>query len=172
MTAARRANTGEIDPAVAVWQAANPGTAIPEHAEWLRARAADPDALLLVAEMEGKVIGMVLMLPGRDRDGAGDILPGQHHLTGLAVHPGYQRSGAGSALLDAALSEAAARASTRVTLWAAKDNTAAQRLFALRGFTPTGRAGQDAGGTVMLNLEHRITRSVQSLSVTTQRSRG
>lgn len=163
MTAVRRANTEEIDSAVAAWQAANPHTTIPEHAQWLRARAADPDALLLVAEMEGQVIGMVLVLPGRDRDGAGDILPGQHHLTGLAVHPGYQRCGAGSALLDAALSEAAERASTRVTLWAAKDNATAQRLFTVRGFTPTGRTGRDAGGTVMLNLEHRIARSVRSV---------
>jgi ribosomal protein S18 acetylase RimI-like enzyme len=84
-------------------------------------------------------MGMVLMLAGRDRDGAGDILPGQHHLTGPAVHRGYQRSAAGAALLDAALNEAAARASTRVTSWAARDNTAAQRLFARRGFTPATR---------------------------------
>lgn len=157
MRAVRRATAQEIGSAVAVWRAANPNSTVPEHADWLRARANDPDALLFVADSEGRVVGMVLVLPGRDHGGAGDVVPGNVHLTGMAVWPENQRSGIGSALLDAALREAAERASTCVTLWAAKDNLPARRLFASRGFVPTGRSARDAGGTVMIHFECRMS---------------
>jgi ribosomal protein S18 acetylase RimI-like enzyme len=156
MIAVRRAWAGEIGPAVEVWQAANPNSTVPEHADWLRARAGDSDALLLVAEAYGRVIGMVLVLPARADDGAGELVQGQVHLTGIAVSPENQRVGAGSALLDAALREAAERSSTQVTLWAAEGNLPARRLFASRGFTPSGRSARDAGGTPMLHFERRL----------------
>jgi ribosomal protein S18 acetylase RimI-like enzyme len=155
-TVVRRARAGEIGPAVAVWRAANPDTTIPDHADWLRAQAGDPDVLLLVAEGGGHIVGMVLVLPGRAHDGGGDPIPGHVHLTGLAVSPDNQRGGTGSALLDAALREAAKRSSTHVTLWAAEGNLSARRLFASRGFTPTGRSATDADGTQMLHFEHRM----------------
>jgi ribosomal protein S18 acetylase RimI-like enzyme len=153
MSMVRRAGIEEIGAAVTVWRASNPDSTAPEHADSLRSWARDPDALLLVAESGGRVVGMVLLQPGRDQDGAGDLVPGLCHLTGLAVRPESQRSGIGSALLDAALREAAGREATRVTLWTAGDNAAAQRLFGSRGFAPTGRSARDGGGTVMLHFE-------------------
>jgi len=153
MSSVRRAGTGEIGAAVRVWQAANPDSRVPEHADSLRGWARDPGAVLLVAESGGRVVGMVLLLPGRDQDGAGGVVPGLHHLTGLAVRSESRRSGVGSALLDTALREAADRKATRVTLWTAEGNAAAQRLFVSRGFVPTGRSAGDGGGTVMLHFE-------------------
>jgi ribosomal protein S18 acetylase RimI-like enzyme len=153
MNKVRRAGIEEIGAAVAVWQAGNPDSTVPEHADSIGVWAQDPDALLLVAENGGCLVGMVLMLPGRDQDGAGDLVPGLCHLTGLAVRPESQRSGIGSALLDTALREAADRDATRVTLWTAEDNAAAQRLFVSRGFAPTGRSARGNGGTVMLHFE-------------------
>jgi ribosomal protein S18 acetylase RimI-like enzyme len=153
MSIVRRAGAEEIGAAVRVWRAANPDSTVPEHADSLRGWARDPDAVLLVAESDGRLVGMVLLLPGRDRDGAGDLVPGLSHLTGLAVRPESQRSGVGSALLDTALREAADRGATRVTLWTAEDNTAARRLVASRGFAPTGRSAHDRAGTVMLHFE-------------------
>lgn len=153
MSTVRRAGIEEIGAAVTVWQAANPDSTVPEHAGSLRGWARDAGALLLVAESGGRVVGMVLLLPGRDEDGAGDLVPGLRHLTGLAVRPESQRSGIGSALLDTALREAADREATRVTLWTAEDNAAAQRLFVSRGFAPTGRSARDGAGTVMLHFE-------------------
>lgn len=149
----RRAGIEEIGAAVTVWQAANPDSTVAEHADSLRGWALDPDALLLVAESGGCLAGIVLLLPGRAQDGAGDLVPGLCHLTGLAVRPESRRSGIGSALLDTALREAAEREATRVTLWTAEDNAAAQRLFASRGFAPTGRSARDGGGAVMLHFE-------------------
>jgi ribosomal protein S18 acetylase RimI-like enzyme len=153
MTTVRRAGMEEISAAVTVWQAANPDSTVPQHADALRRWVRDPDAVLLVAESGGRVVGMVLLLPGRDQDGAGDLVPGLRHLTGLAVRPEDQRSGVGSALLDTALREAADRKATRVTLWTTVDNAAAQRLFVSRGFAPTGRSARDGGGTAMLHFE-------------------
>jgi ribosomal protein S18 acetylase RimI-like enzyme len=153
MTTVRRAGAEEIGAAVTVWQAANSDSTVPGHADSLRGWARDPDALLLVAENGGRLVGMVLLLPGRDQDGAGDLVPGLRHLTGLAVRPESQRSGVGSALLDAAVREAADREAAHVTLWTAEDNAVAQRLFVSRGFAPTGRSARDGGGTVMLHFE-------------------
>ena len=153
MTSVRRAGFDEVGAAVRVWQAANPDSTVPEHADSLRGWALDPDALLLVADSGDRLVGMVLVLPGRDQDGAGGLLPELRHLTGLAVLPESRRSGIGSALLDTALREAAARDAARVTLWTAEDNADAQRLFVSRGFAPTGRSGRDSGGTVMLHFE-------------------
>lgn len=153
MSKVRRAGIEEIGAAVTVWQAANPESVVPEHADSLRGWARDPDAVLLVADSGGRVVGMVLLLPGRDQGGAGDLVPGLRHLTGLAVRPECQRSGIGSALLDAALREAADRDARRVTLWTAEDNAAAQRLFVSRGFAPTGRSASNGGGRVMLHFE-------------------
>jgi ribosomal protein S18 acetylase RimI-like enzyme len=156
MVAVRMARVSEIGAAVGTWQAANLDSTVPEHADWLRSRAGDPDALLLVAETGGSVIGMVLVLPGRANDGAGDLVPGQVHLTGVAVSPESQRAGAGSALLDAALRVAAERSAIHVTLWVAEDNLPARRLYASRGFSPSGRSALDAGGTQMLHFERRL----------------
>ena len=149
----RRAGTDEVDLAMAVWGAANPSPAVPEHATWLRGRAADPDTLLLVAEDAGQLAGMVLVLPGRSHDGAGDEVPGHVHLTGMAVRPEHQRSGLGSALLDAALGEAMGQRAVRVTLWAAENNVPTRRLLTSRGFRFTGRSACDAGGKIMCHFE-------------------
>lgn len=153
VTTVRRAGVDEIGAAVMVWQAANPDSTSPQHAGSLRGWASDPGALLLVAETGGCLAGMVLLLPGRDQGGAGVLVPGLCHVTGLAVRPENRRAGIGSALLDTALLEAADREAARVTLWAAQDNGPAHRLFMSRGFAPTGRSARDGGGTVMLHFE-------------------
>jgi [ribosomal protein S18]-alanine N-acetyltransferase len=59
-------------------------------------------------------------------------------LANLAVAPRARRAGVGRRLLDALLAEVALRGVTRVFLEVRESNTAAQELYAGRGFEPVG----------------------------------
>ena len=114
----------------------SPGTD-PErgYAWFLGTQMEDEDCLLLVAELDGEVIGYVYAaiepLSWKElRDEAGFI----HDLVVDAAHRG---GGAGSQLLDAASEWLRSRGMARVMLWTAEQNTGGQRLFARSGFRPT-----------------------------------
>lgn len=62
----------------------------------VRAKLRDPLALALVAEDEGRVVGMLLAEPSR---AAGAIEPGVLHLAMLFVAPAAQRCGHGTSLV-------------------------------------------------------------------------
>lgn len=148
----RPAGRDEIDSAVAVWQAANPASAIPHHVERLRTWARGSDTLLMIAEDEKELIGMALAMPGRANDGAGRVILGLSHLTGICVLPERQGQHLGGQLLDAVLAEIRGRGYDRATLWARSDNGSALRLFEARGFRRSGRVGEDDSGASMVHL--------------------
>lgn len=89
---------------------------------------------VLVAERDGAVVGYVrLHQPGP--------LPSHAHVlvvNGLAVAPEHQRSGAGRALLEAALAQARARGASKVTLRVLRPNLPARRLYEACGFVEEG----------------------------------
>jgi ribosomal protein S18 acetylase RimI-like enzyme len=155
MTTIRLALQDEIPRAVDAWRAANGGHETPGHAERLQSWAAEEGAALLLAPEANYVAGMVLCLPGRAGDGSGPPVPGQLHVTGLAVRPERQRHGLGGALLDAALAEAHRRHCPRVTLWTHASNLAAQRMFERRGFKASGRTAPDTRGNMMVHFERK-----------------
>ncbi len=84
-------------------------------------------------------------------------------VTTLAVAPAARRRGIASALLTAAVAEAAARGADGVVLEVAETNAAAIALYARHGFTALGRrrgyyAGPDGPGTVDAVVLSRQTR--------------
>lgn len=95
---------------------------------------ADPDTgCLLVAEDGGRVIGMVgLLYTVSSALGARVAL-----LEDMVVAPEARNSGAGHALLDAAIARAQADGCRRITLLTDGDNAAAQRFYARVGFAPS-----------------------------------
>jgi ribosomal protein S18 acetylase RimI-like enzyme len=150
----RRAGPADLEAAVAVWAAANERPPVGGHADRLRTWFAQDGAQLLVAiDDEELVIGTVLSLPGRDADGAGEVVAGWRHITGVAVLPEHQRSGVGRALVTRAIAEARAGGTTRLTLWVRSDNTGAVRLFESVGFERTGRTERDDEGAEVALLE-------------------
>lgn len=93
------------------------------------------DALLLVAECEGAVIGYTYAtLEGHDwmslRGPAG-------MMHDFVVDPEHRGAGIGRALLDATMTALEARGAPRLVLSAAARNESAQRLFARAGFRQT-----------------------------------
>ncbi|WP_412542819.1 GNAT family N-acetyltransferase [Longispora sp. K20-0274] len=143
----------DIDAAVAVWSRANEQKNLPAHAARLRAWARDPDTALHVVEDGGQLVGMALRLPGRADDGAGPLIPDLCHLTGISILPEHQGRHLGRRLLDAVLAAGRRDGYARATLWTHADNARAGRLFATRGFGPTGRTAPDEAGAPMVHLE-------------------
>lgn len=93
---------------------------------------------------------MALVEPGRADDGAGEPVPGYGHVSMVFVHPAHWSNGYGQHLLRAVHS----LGWTRTTLWTRQSNSRAQRLYAVAGYTPTGRAAHLSDGDAIIQLEH------------------
>jgi ribosomal protein S18 acetylase RimI-like enzyme len=105
------------------------------YAGFLRGQLANPDAIVLVVERDGQVLGYAYGgVEGTDfmalRGPAGVVYD-------LVIDPDHRGEGLGSALLKAAIDALTARGVPRILLSAAHRNLAAQRLFARNGFRPT-----------------------------------
>jgi len=86
-------------------------------------------AVYFCAEADGKAIGYAGMWQVLD----------EGHITNIAVHPEYRRTGVGNALLEALVSEARRRGIKALTLEVRDTNYAAQALYKKHGFIPEGR---------------------------------
>ena len=105
------------------------------YAGFLASQLGKEDAVILVAEQDGAVVGYAYAgLEGQDwmalRGPAGVIYD-------LIVDPERRGQGVGGRLLDAALEALSARGAPRTVLFTATRNEGAQRLFARAGFRPT-----------------------------------
>jgi mycothiol synthase len=87
-------------------------------------------ALVLVAEMKGAVVGFCHI----------EIGDGESWIESIAVEPSRQGRGVGTALLAAALEEAATRAGPRVRLSVSDRNAAAYVVYRRLGFTVAGQS--------------------------------
>ena len=97
----------------------------------------DPDDEIrtLVAEQNGEVVGFVsLAAESRDDDAA----PGVAEIPALYVDPARWRSGAGRALVEAALERLRAGGAAEVSLWVLEDNERGRAFYAACGFTADG----------------------------------
>lgn len=105
------------------------------YAEFLGSQLHARDAVVMVAEIDGRVAGYVYAgiepLSWKElRDEAGFV----HD---LLVSDEARSEGVGHQLLDAAIAWLRQRGMPRVVLWTAARNTGAQRLFERRGFRST-----------------------------------
>lgn len=105
------------------------------YGSFLASRLREPDAIVLVAERDGEVLGYTYAgLEGPDymvlRGPAGV-------LHDILVDPAHRGQGIGRLLLEAALKALEARGAPRVVLSTADRNEGAQRMFAAAGFRRT-----------------------------------
>jgi ribosomal protein S18 acetylase RimI-like enzyme len=90
----RRGETEDVEPAVAVWLAANSArreglTPRAEQAARARGHISNPEAFLLVADDAGDVVGMALGVQALSDDGAGPPVRGLCHVSMVFVAPDY-----------------------------------------------------------------------------------
>lgn len=86
-------------------------------------------AIYFCAEAGGRIIGYAGMWQVCD----------EGHITNIAVHPEYRRSGVGNSLLEALLSEAKVCGIRALTLEVRDSNYNAQALYKKHGFEPAGK---------------------------------
>jgi ribosomal protein S18 acetylase RimI-like enzyme len=105
------------------------------YGRFLASQIEEPDAILLVAEEGGDVVGYAYAtIEGHDymslRGPAGA-------LHDIVVDPGHRGEGIGARLLDATVAALEEKGAPRVVLSTAEQNESAQRLFAKAGFRRT-----------------------------------
>ena len=150
----RRGGAEDIEPAVAVWLAANTVrreglTPRSEQAARARGHVSNPEAFLLIAEDAGDVVGMALGVQALSDDGAGAPVRGLCHISMVFVAPDYWGRGIGGRLVDAMLREARSRGYDRAQLWTQSDNARARRLYEGRGFVLSGREKDEFGERIV-----------------------
>lgn len=113
-----------------------PGGRTSEHyAAFLGSQLDDPDALVLVAEDEGRVIGYTFSaVEGYDYKSLRGPAALLHD---ILIDPAHRGRGVGRRLLEETLSMLRARGARQAVLSTAERNERAQRLFARLGFRRT-----------------------------------
>ena len=105
------------------------------YASFLRSQLEQNDAIVLVAEADGRVIGYLFAalepMSWKELRGPAGFI---HD---VLIEDSARDSGAGTALIEAALAWMRERGAARAILGTAARNTAAQRLFERLGFRPT-----------------------------------
>jgi ribosomal protein S18 acetylase RimI-like enzyme len=124
---------------VETWRATYPGVMPQElldnlsvegrEAQWLE-WLPNPDYDTFVVESEGEVVGFVSVGPCRDTDGIGELFA-------IYVVPSAHGTGAGPALMDAAL-EALGERWDAAMLWVATQNPRARRFYERHGWVAAG----------------------------------
>ncbi len=107
---------------------------IEDEKTWINTFNANPNALALVAETAGNIIGFLFFIPHPKKKMAhtGEF--------GVSVHPQFQKQGIGKALVDALLIWAMAHpVIEKVFLNVFATNTHAVRLYKQTGFKEEGR---------------------------------
>ena len=106
-----------------------------DYAAFLVRQLDDPDVAVLVADVNGDVIGYAYAaVEGYDYMALRGPAAVLHD---IVVEPEYRGRGVGRQLLDAALAALQSRGAPRVVLSTAAGNDVAQRLYATSGFRPT-----------------------------------
>ena len=105
------------------------------YASFLESQLDDDEAVVLVAERDARIIGYVYA--GLEPMSWKELRGPAAFIHDVMVEAEAQGSGAGSALIEAAIAWARERKAARVMLWTAERNTKAQRLFERTGFRRT-----------------------------------
>ena len=120
-------------------------------AEWEGVLAQLPErAAILVAEVDGHLVGVAGAGPARDRD-LDPAATGQ--LYALYVHPDAWGGGCGSALHEAVVRHLAAVGFGSAVLWVLDGNRRARRFYERRGWRTDGSVGDETGA---LKLRYRL----------------
>jgi len=157
---------------VRAWQAAYRGHMPDDYLDGLRAseRAAGweralgrdrPRSAVLVAELDGEVVGFAALGPAEDPEGAGELYA-------INVDPDHWGTGAGPTLLEAVQGELARLGFAETVLWVLPANARARHFYERAGWASDGaeRTVDVLGVTVPEVRYRRRSSSPESSSAT------
>jgi ribosomal protein S18 acetylase RimI-like enzyme len=105
------------------------------YASFLASQLDGDEAVVLVAEVDGRVVGYVFA--GLEPMSWKELRGPAGFIHDVLVDEAARAAGAGTALVEAAIAWLRERGAPRVILWTADRNAAAQRLFERLGFRRT-----------------------------------
>ena len=105
------------------------------YAEFLRGEMRDDDAIVLVAERGGRLVGYVFA--SIEPASLKELRATSGFVHDILVEEHERQASVGTGLITAAIDWLRGRGAVRVMLWSATQNTPARRLFARLGFRPT-----------------------------------
>jgi GNAT superfamily N-acetyltransferase len=108
-----------------------------------------PDGTVLVADLDGRIVGFAGTGPCRDEDAP----DGTAELSSLYIEEEVAGTGVGRALMTAAIEFARKAGFTELTLWVLERNARARRFYEAAGMRPDGSAKQEMHPTVPVLLE-------------------
>lgn len=105
------------------------------YASFLRSQLDDDDVVVLVAERDGRIVGYVYA--GLEPMSWKELRGPAGFIHDVVVEEASRGSGAGTALMEAAIAWLKEHGAPRVVLWTAHRNEGAQQLFSSLGFRRT-----------------------------------
>jgi len=148
---------------VRTWQAAYPGLLPDEHLDaldvarwttgWQRLLTGErPRSATLVAVADERVVGFVDVVPSRDDDAAADA----GEVTSIYVLPTAWGTGAGRALMAAAVDSSRSEGFRAATLGVLRGNERARRFYERAGWSVDGTEKDDVvAGVTVIELRYR-----------------
>lgn len=121
---------------------------------WSEVLSGDADAVF-AAERDGRLVGFCAVAqPSRDEDAP----DGTAEIGAIYIDPDMWRTGAGSALMKAALGHLRAGQWSEVTLWVLEENQSALHFYARFGFVTDGtRKVYERSGTTGIRLRRALS---------------
>jgi ribosome-associated protein len=131
-----------VEPLLEIYRAAQGARGRRPSAERLaRVREKLDEGLVVV---DDELRGFALGEPGREDDGAGELVPGLLHVSMVFVHPDAQRQGLGLQLVESLADEAWDLGYRRVSVW-----STTPEFYEACGLERTGRTQQIQAGTAI-----------------------
>lgn len=126
---------------------------VEQRADRWRRLIAQPEHVLLVGVLAGRVVGFSSLVPSRD----GGAEPGTTELAALYVDPENVRTGVGRALMAASLDVARGRGERALTLWVLDANPVARRFYERCGLRWDGSSKlEQRPGYTLNEVRYRI----------------
>ncbi|MFN2529219.1 MAG: GNAT family N-acetyltransferase [Candidatus Baltobacteraceae bacterium] len=154
----RRGSVDDLPSTAELWNRANKHygrTLAVEHqghviVEGIAGRMTNDEGDLLIAEIEGRIAGMLLGSRVREDRGKGPIVDGLAIVSWVAVDPDYWGHGIATHLMEDLLDLLRAKQFRRVILWTHQDNVRAQRMYERLGFTLAPEQMKDSTGALII----------------------
>jgi ribosomal protein S18 acetylase RimI-like enzyme len=137
----RYASADDADDIARLWSVANRargGKVADGEAAVVRSRIENAGTFGYVAEIDGEIVGVAIVSPGREDRGRGQLIAGFAHLNTVAVAPEWWSRGIARNILRLIVERARREGFDRIELFVDEDNVRARALYERNDWLTSG----------------------------------